>query len=267
MTQPVQEPTQGRINQGQAFAARQLFRRPAQPSSGGGAGLQFNSGTYGPDNLGDWLMVEANDYLGQDFTETPNGMQFDPRFNYSAGFNAKYGTVFTCDPTAYDQNVAVGIHAVNGTNGSDAAALSIFAANEFGSGGRSQAIIISSYSEDNRSAGVDAGSGTSTGTAWGADFDATATGSAGIAYGLRGRGYSTSGNSRGLWADARGTGSAEVISLYLQNGSAFGNPLSTAGLLIKGETVAGAGTPVVIFTVDLDGNIHIPAAASVINDL
>jgi hypothetical protein len=34
MTQPVQEPTQGRFNQGATFRSRQLFRRP--PSFGGG---------------------------------------------------------------------------------------------------------------------------------------------------------------------------------------------------------------------------------------
>lgn len=37
MTQPVQEPTQGRVDAQQGFASRQLFRRPAPPASTGGA--------------------------------------------------------------------------------------------------------------------------------------------------------------------------------------------------------------------------------------
>ena len=33
MTQPVQEPTQARVDQGQEFRSRQLFRRPSTGSS------------------------------------------------------------------------------------------------------------------------------------------------------------------------------------------------------------------------------------------
>lgn len=37
-------------------------------AGGGGDGIQFNSGTYGPDNVGDWLLVETTDSVG-----TPDG--------------------------------------------------------------------------------------------------------------------------------------------------------------------------------------------------
>ncbi len=38
MTQPVQEPTQGRLDAAQGYGTRQLFRRPATGSGGGGGG-------------------------------------------------------------------------------------------------------------------------------------------------------------------------------------------------------------------------------------
>lgn len=48
MTQPVQEPTQGRIDQGQEFRTRQLFRRPTvAPASG----RRFTYILYGPTDL------------------------------------------------------------------------------------------------------------------------------------------------------------------------------------------------------------------------
>lgn len=51
------------------------FPRVAQAATGGGGeGLQFNNGTYGPDNEGDWFFGAANDAAGG-----PNGYswQFD----------------------------------------------------------------------------------------------------------------------------------------------------------------------------------------------
>jgi hypothetical protein len=67
MTQPVQEPTQGRTDSGQDWRTRQLFRRPSSVG-----GLQYNIATvYGPHNIGDWLWVttESSGY--------PGGMLFE----------------------------------------------------------------------------------------------------------------------------------------------------------------------------------------------
>lgn len=69
MTQPVQEPTQGRTDQAQEFRTRQLFRRPplVNPTGSGGylqaKGVQYlgtdfdlltNNGTYTGGNGADW---------------------------------------------------------------------------------------------------------------------------------------------------------------------------------------------------------------------
>lgn len=65
-----------------------------------GSGLQYNSGTYGPDNVGDWLVVETNNNMpAGSFTQTAGA----DTSNYGQAFNAGAGGMLvTSDPFVTD---------------------------------------------------------------------------------------------------------------------------------------------------------------------
>lgn len=64
MTQPVQEPSQGRADQAQEFRTRQLFRRPPLVAPGGSSGgyLQARGAQYSGFDF--WVMTQNNGYNG-----------------------------------------------------------------------------------------------------------------------------------------------------------------------------------------------------------
>lgn len=69
MTQPVQEPSQGRIDQGQEWRTRQLFRRPASPGTSAGASNISAIGSAGQRSqttTGGVLEIEFDDIWAND---------------------------------------------------------------------------------------------------------------------------------------------------------------------------------------------------------
>lgn len=73
MTQPVQEPTQGRVNQGLEFRTRQLFRRPSPPAGTAGS-VRNTVMTYalkGPD----WLHFDEAGLYNNHYS---SNFAFDP---------------------------------------------------------------------------------------------------------------------------------------------------------------------------------------------
>jgi hypothetical protein len=220
-------------------------------SSGGGSGIQFGgaSPTYGDDNVGEWLMVETTDFLGQNFSVTPNGMYYDPTGNFSAGMFFKYGLLITGSPSDYHGEPALSIIQYNQVDTGGAVALRLDASAKPSGSGIVQTLQINGTSYTSAISGIGLGVITDSATATGVTAAATA-GATGTSVGGKFTAKSNAGSPIGL----------RVVS-----GSASGNPSGTVRV-IEGYYHDNTGDHIV-FRVDSNGDIHIKTGGNVIADL
>ncbi len=212
-------------------AVDKLLKKPASVA---GSGLQFNSGTYGPDNVGDYSSIESTGTIVADFTQ-PNGSA-NNETTASLGFNSANGTIFTQDPAnAFGGlGAVVGVYQVS-SSGAGASCLDIVAKDD-ASGGSGQVTAVS----------VTADSKSTT------DLEGIV-----IVSSVRSPG---SGDAYGIQATAANTGTGrEIAALF----SAGGHQTGANSLAILCET--GIGAP--IFEVRNDGSVHIKTGTAVIADL
>lgn len=181
-----------------------FLRESAAASAGGG--IEFNAGTYGPDNVGDWLMIETDHFATIPFSLPSN---VDPGNATGGGdaHNNKYGALYTVPVAApffvWALNVFVdarspasgfanGIEVVVGTDGPSAKGIDMVVESEDGTGS-AQGIGMS----------VSAGAGACTGISINADNTAHTARAIEVTKGLCQLGLPTSPGPAGtLWDDA-----------------------------------------------------------------
>lgn len=123
-----------------------------------GSGYQFNSGTYGADNVGDWSLIEYTGVVGQQFTET-NPTPYDPT-SFSMGISSSLGVLVVGQPGLSGAAFTVANYNTGGGFGmlSDSGTLANAA------GGNYVAYDASSFSGTGSATGFEAGVGTDTGS-------------------------------------------------------------------------------------------------------
>jgi hypothetical protein len=205
---------------------------PAAASSGGGNGFQFNAGTYGADNVGDWSLIEASGTNGIPFSQANAAAGNDA--NVSMGVNASNGIVFT--DSVNNLNGAVEIIHITDTVGPSGAYGLVVAAEDRVSGGTNGTIAINVTAKGKGTIEVD-------GIVVNAEMDAGGTNDA---YGIQAGGANV------------GTG-REIGGLFSTGGFKAG--ANSIALLC----VDSSGNP--IFEVRNDGSVHIKTATAVIADL
>lgn len=231
----------GRVDQvSVANALRNLLGRvrslEAVAPPTGGSGFQFNAGTYGADNVGDYSLIEATGFSAIDFSQPHSTFTADVE-NFSMGINTANGILFTCDPANINNtgNPAVTIEYIVQTGGFGAYGLNILAT-------------------DNTTGG--------SGPVTGAVISASGKTSAGIA-GLFSHGVGIAGSSGdvyGIQASGKSSGSGREIGLSTQTG---GGQTGANSLALLCSTHLGAA----IFEVRDDGSVHIKTGTAVIADL
>ena len=192
---------------------------------GGGAGIQFNSGTYGADNVGDYLNVETT-------ATNADG--------YGVTFNTSDGVYMTSVGAGYEQGLTFEIESTDST------AYAIYGEVLADTGVLSEFLHGEAYSEGGMVNCIDAFARSNNGSAQvtGVLSLATANGSSSTAEGVgvdaTGQNLLGSGDAIGIKASAYASGS--------------GNEYPIMGY-------AGSG-PTLVFRVDADGSVHVKSGAS-----
>lgn len=223
------------------------FLDRTEAASAGGAGLQFNAGAYGPDNVGDWLVVETTDPTAQDFTE-PSATRHDLSSGYGSGLNVNDGLLITSPPDSWfnSGNPVVEINQYDPTHDYGAFGLLIQAATKNG-----EAYGIQAFARGNGAGNVEAiiaqaltGASQTVGV-YAVDANAINLGS---------------GDTVGVFASGYVVGTGKEIGLKAQ---AAGGQSGANSLAILAVDSIGNH----IFEVRNDGSVHIKTGTAVIADL
>lgn len=207
----------------------------------GGEGLQFNSGTYGPDNVGDWLIVETDTEVTQDFS-LPAGNDGDTTF--SVGFNATPGVLFTTDPSMGYFPVTIEVISANSDS---TRGLEIICSTTGGGSSNVTGIDIAVDNDGNgRVTGILSAPGKAAGTGTVTAYDASSFNAG-------------TGEAVGVYSESRATGGGNSVGVRSRA------RVSGGGSAFCYEGYDNANT--LIFQIDDSGNIHIPIGSAVIPDL